>query len=97
MSLDVFIACASIAALPAHLPDDIKWQSHSTGSFTTDNAAENWLIEVWVLKPSELKSFALPAGTKSVVGISIQGSAKGDDAAQKALDTVQSRCSGTVL
>lgn len=98
MSLDVFVACAGMALLPAHLPTDVKWQSHQTGSYTTANLAESWIIEVWLLKePKDLEGFASPAGMKSVVGVSIQGSSKADDIAQRIVDTIAARCHGEML
>lgn len=98
MSLDVFVACASAALLPAHLPTDVKWQTHQTGSYTTDNSRENWIIEVWLItEPKQLEGMELPSGTKSVVGVSIQGSAKADEIAQKVVDTISARCHGAML
>lgn len=98
MSLEVYIACAAVALLPADLPSDVKWQAHQTGSFTTGNDRENWMIEIWLLKtPREVEHLDLPSGTKTVVGVSIQGSGKGDDLAQKVVDTLMERCKGTMF
>lgn len=98
MSLEVYIACTAVALLPAHLPSDVKWQAHSTGSYTTGNDRENWTIEVWLLDtPKERQGLDLPSGTKSVVGVSIQGSGKGDALAQTVVDTVSERCKGAML
>jgi hypothetical protein len=98
MSLDVFVACTGIALLPAHLPADVKWQAHQTGSFTTENLRENWIIEIWlVTEPKQLQAMSLPSGTKSVVGVSIQGSSKADETAQKVVDVLSERCHGVLL
>lgn len=98
MSLDVFVACAGIALLPAHLPADVKWQAHQRGSFTTDNVREAWSIEVWLVsEPEKLQGVPLPATTKSVVGISIQGSSKADETAQRIVDVLSERCHGILL
>lgn len=98
MSLDVFVACASAALLPAHLPTEVKWQADRTGSYSTANLNEDWVIEVWLLKdPEQLAGLELPPGTKSVVGISIQGSSKGDEVGQKVVDSISARCRGAML
>ncbi|MFT3724141.1 MAG: hypothetical protein QM773_11180 [Hyphomonadaceae bacterium] len=98
MSLDVYIACAGAAMLPADLPTDVSWKSYDSGYYTTDNLQENWRIDVWVLtKPKQLEGLKLPEGTKSVVGISIQGSNKGDGIAQNVVDRISARCRGALL
>lgn len=98
MSLEVFVACAGAALLPAHLPTDVTWRSDQAGSYTTDNLEENWIIEVWLItEPKELQGLMVPTGTKSVVGVSIQGSDKADELAERIVESISARCDGTLL
>lgn len=94
--LDVLVECANEAIFPANLPTDIRWQAHRSGSYTTENALENWIIEVRLIQrePRELDGLVLPFDTKSVVGVSIQGSSKADVTAQKVVDAISASCHG---